>query len=110
MNNVRLAVILLFGRLVDASRKIMKSYRPTLAFVCLTFGFCCLAPSAHATSNYSYKPNEYVVVNKGGRSPNEGPPRPPRGAGVGFGPLSFFFVERGDGEEDRPIGRDQGHA
>jgi hypothetical protein len=59
----------LIGNHRAANLKIMKSCRPTLAFVCLTFGFCSLVPLAHATSNYTYKPDEYVVVTNG-RSPN----------------------------------------
>ena len=81
----------------------MKSYRPILAFVCLTFGFCCLAPSAHATSNYTYKPDEYVVVNNG-RSPNGQYSIATHGEGeLGYDHFHVYLMDARTGKKIGPL-------
>jgi hypothetical protein len=103
MNNLQTAVILRFCRPVVANLRIMKSYRPTLAFVCLTFGFCCLVPSSYATSNYTYKPGEYVVV-KNGRSPNGQYSIATHGEGeLGYDHFHVYLMDARTGKKIGPL-------
>ena len=83
--------------------RIMKSYRPTLAFACLTFGFCSLASSVQATSNYTYKPDEYVVVNNG-RSPNGQYSIATHGAGeLGYDHFHVYLMDARTGKKIGPL-------
>jgi hypothetical protein len=101
MNNLQLAVILLFCRLVGANLKIMKSRRLVLALVCLSFS--SLVPLAHATSNYTYKPDEYVVVNNG-RSPNGQYSIATHGEGeLGYDHFHVYLMDARTGKKIGPL-------
>jgi hypothetical protein len=67
------------------------------------FGFCCLAPSAHATSNYTYKPDEYVVVNNG-RSPNGQYSIATHGEGeLGYDHFHVYLMDARTGKKIGPL-------